>query len=69
MIAHSLTIFMCIVSSGLATSAASHDSISSHHLTVNAAHEWGSSSAGGAWSGFILGPIVFFCSFVCIWYN
>jgi hypothetical protein len=27
------------------------------------------SSTSGWWAGFIFGPILFFCSLVCIWYN
>lgn len=27
------------------------------------------SSTSGWWSGFIFGPILFFCSLVCIWFN
>ena len=44
----------------------------SHHLTLNNAHDYrtrSSSGAGDILSGFILGPILFFCSFICIWFN
>lgn len=41
----------------------------SHELSIQAAHEAGSSKLGGAFAGFIFGPIIFISSFICIWYN
>ncbi len=42
-----------------------------NHLSTSESHDYGysSSNTGGWWVGFILGPIVFVASFVCIWYN
>jgi hypothetical protein len=41
---------------------------SMHQMSAKMEH-MSSSSTGGWWAGFIFGPILFFCSFVCIWYN
>jgi hypothetical protein len=39
-----------------------------HDMSAKVNH-FGSSSSGGWWIGFILGPLLFFCSFICIWFN
>lgn len=55
----------------LAYSEANHlTSAAMHDLNAKQNHDlYTRSNSGGWWTGFIFGPILFFCSFVCIWYN
>lgn len=55
---------------GLALTSAIDNHNSPLHLQTMASHDYSSSSSSGSgWIGFIAGPILFFCSFVMIWYN
>lgn len=43
-----------------------------HQLTVQPVHEaftGGSASVGSIFGGFVFGPLLFFCTCVCIWFN
>lgn len=60
-------VLLLLLPAVLCSIASEHSLTDEGHLLTTNSHM--GSTSGSGWAGFILGPILFFCSFVCIWYN
>jgi predicted Kef-type K+ transport protein len=60
-------VLLLLLPAALCSIASQHTLTDEGHVLMAESHM--GSTSGSGWAGFIIGPILFFCSFICIWYN